>query len=569
MSKEKQNRSVGRNDNIPRAGSVYEYSPKEIAELVKCKQDPIYFAKTYFYINNLDEGRQCIKLYPKQEEALQLVWKNRWSLICASRQIGKSTIMTIIALWQALFKDDQNIYIVANKESTAIEIFKKIKLAYEELPNWLKSGTVKFNEKTLTMANGSSVQVSTTTGTALRGVSINMLILDEFAFVENDREFFLSVLPTVSSSKTAKVMIASTPNGTDNVFSELYHKALAGENNWKTCKILWNDVPGRDEEWAKEQMTLNPDEKAWQQEYECIFFQSGETSVNLKLIEKMRSQCKAPVFVSDDRCYRVWQKPIQGRIYAVGVDTAEGVGADSSVVQVLDITDPRNIIQVAEYASNTINSYEFTIKVREILSEWGDPLALVERNSVGAQVAERLYHEYSYNNLVGYDGVSIGRGIGCRATTESKSSILRNKRYFLNDVQSVTLNSVQLLDELAQFVRKPNGSYSAREGFHDDRVMAFAWALAALERNIAARYLHVSSYDSANQPLTLEPNGEVQHFTFYTDNFIPAEKIEEFMPVSNRATHLDEYIQNGWKVITPLPTGGGKFNKTGAFGSRY
>lgn len=553
------------NDNVPRAGATFEYTEEHIREIVKCSRDIFYFAEKYFYILVRDEEgvkRVPISLYPKQREALRNTVEARFSLMVASRQIGKSTTMTILALWMALFKTDQNIFIVANKESTAIEIFKKIKLAYEELPVWLKSGVLKYNEKTLQLANGSSIQVSTTTGSALRGVTIDVLILDEFAFVGSspgaDRVFWASVYPTISASKSSKILIASTPYGTDNVFSDLYHGSVRGENKWRVCKILWSDVPGRDEAWVEDTKASLADPMAWRQEYECEFISTGASMNNEEFLKELQRNCREPEFVSGDGCYRIWHRPVQGHIYAAGVDTAEGIGMDSSVIQILDITDPRNIIQVAEYVNNRINPYEFTSKALEILEGWGKPIVLVERNSVGGQIADRLYNDHEYQDIVSFDGSRFTARPGCVCNVETKTTILRNMRYYMEEINVVTINSLKLIEELKTFNRNTNGTYSAKDGYHDDRVMSFAWALAALETAIASRYLDILSLDEHGKVQKLNTSsgrGAAQFFIQHDADIRPGgcfrHTQDEYLPYAGNPDPIKEMMAQGW-----MPLGG-------------
>ena len=208
------------NPNLPTVNAEFEYTPDMVRELEKCTKNILHFAENYFHIISLDEGKQTIELHLCQKRVLRKMRDNRFFVLLASRQIGKTTLMTIYALWVACFQKDQSILIVANKEGTAIEIFRRIRLAYEELPNWIKPGVKEYGKTSMVLANGTRIGISTTTGTAARGQSINVLILDELAFIEPHlvEEFWKSVYPIVSSSKKSKIFIASTANGTGNLF---------------------------------------------------------------------------------------------------------------------------------------------------------------------------------------------------------------------------------------------------------------------------------------------------------------------------------------------------------------
>ena len=131
------------NPNLPTSQAEFEFTPEMIKEIAKCKQNILNFAENHFYIVNLDVGRVKIKLHPYQKRILRSLRDNRFVCLLSSRQAGKTTVMTIYCLWLACFQDDQRILLVANKEETAKEIFSRIRLAYENLPNYLKPGGQK------------------------------------------------------------------------------------------------------------------------------------------------------------------------------------------------------------------------------------------------------------------------------------------------------------------------------------------------------------------------------------------------------------------------------------------
>lgn len=170
--------------HVPVAGAQYEFTVDMIEELRKCKSDITYFAENFFYIVSTDEGKQKIKLYEAQKQMLLNMVNNRFSVNLASRQSGKSTLLTIFVLWMACFNDDHRAAIVANKESTAINIFKRVRMAYEQLPNYIKPGVKDYGKTGMTLGNDSSILVSTTTATSIRGDSLSTLAIDEVAFIE-------------------------------------------------------------------------------------------------------------------------------------------------------------------------------------------------------------------------------------------------------------------------------------------------------------------------------------------------------------------------------------------------
>jgi len=516
------------NKSLPNVNWKGEYTKDQVKALSKAHKNILYFAENFFFIVNLDRGREKIELYKAQKRALRKMRDNRFFIQLASRQIGKSTMMTIYILWQAIFNSDQRILLVANKEATAIEIFQRIRMAYEELPNWLKSPVKEYAKTSMTLENGSRIGITTTTGTAARGQSVNCLVIDEMAFIEPHlvEEFWKSVFPVITSSKKSKVFVCSTANGTDNLFYKLYSGAEAGENGWAYDRILWDEVPGRDQIWADNTKQAIGSREAWLQEFCCEFINSGESSIDDELFEKMQTQICEPKIVLDDGHYKIWEEADPSRVYAAGVDTAEGVGVDSSVVQIFDITDLRDIKQVACYTNNKIPPAEYTNKVYSILRNYGSPLALIERNGPGAQVVDRLANDYGYEKLVSYGNAKAHRKQvmqGMIAHTNTKYKGVLNMRYYINEAQSVTIRDAETLKELKLFVRYPNGTWKARQGYHDDKVMATLYSLFILEKEITERFFEIIELDDMGKPLVLEPmDYGIQYFedatSIYSDN---------------------------------------------------
>ena len=498
------------NPNLPAADAQIAYEPWMIKEMKKCKENILHFAENFFYIINLDRGRETIDLHSCQKRVLRKMRDNRFFILLASRQIGKSTMMTIYILWQACFIDDQRVLLVANKESTAIEIFQRVRMAFEELPIWLKPGVKEYGKTSMTLDNGSRIGITTTTGTAARGQSVNCLVIDECAFIESHlvEEFWKSVFPIITSSKKSKIFICSTSNGTGNLFHKIYDGAEKNENGWAYDKIMWNEVPGRDEKWAAITKQALGSNEAWLQEFCCEFLNSGESSIDEELFADMSAKCTEAKIILEEGNYKIWDEPDPTRVYVAGVDISEGVGVDASVIQILDITDIRDIRQVATYHNRHIPPLEFANKVHTILLNWGSPLALIERNNCGAQVVDRLAFDIGYEKVVSYGAKAALRGrpqMGMIAHTNTKYKGVMNMRYFINEVRSVTIQDLNTLKEMRDFIRYPNGTWKAKGGYHDDRVMSFMYALFILEKEITERYFDILELDDHGKPMTIEP----------------------------------------------------------------
>ena len=500
------------NKNLPRPDFEFEWTPSMVAELKKAKRNILYFAENFFYIVNLDRGKEKIALFKCQKRVLRALRDNRYVSLLASRQIGKTTLMTIYCLWIACFQKDQRILIVANKEQTAINIFRRVRLAYEMLPNHLKPGVLEYGKTAMILANGSSVGISTTSSDAGRGDSCNVLILDELAFIDNHLvdPFWKSVYPIISSSTKSKIFVASTPNGTGNLFHQLYTNAIKGENNWHAERVDWWEVPARDEDWKNDTIKALGSMEAFNQEFGNVFIETGEAAVDDGLFELMKLTCCEPEFVFDDGSYKIWEEPQQDRNYAVGVDVAEGVGDNASVIQVFDITDLTDIRQVAVYHNNKISPYNFTSKLYEILQHWGNPLVAIERNNCGAQVVDQIYNTHGYTGLIHFSPNSTkttdyNKRLGVVAHTNTKYKGVINMRYWVSELKCVSLRDMQTLNELKTFVRYPNGTWAGKNeaGVFDDRIMAMIWSLIILEKEVTEKHYEIIELDDNGKPLKI------------------------------------------------------------------
>ena len=273
------------------------------------------------------------------------------------------------------FADDYRVLLIANKESTAINIFKRIRLAYEMLPNFLKPGVINYAKTGIELANGSSIGISTTTSDAARGESINCLLIDEAAFIPAEfmNDFWESVFPVISSSKKSKIFMLSTPNGVGNLFYNIYTESLDGGNGWHNERVDWWEVPGRDEKWRDMTAKALGSTEAFDQEYGNSFRSAGENALDKDQMEEFEKTAPDPVLVSEDGCYTIFRERKDRHFYTIGVDVGEGIQRANSTIQVLDITDLTNIEQVASYANNKLDPFNFAGKLVEVAHEWGRP----------------------------------------------------------------------------------------------------------------------------------------------------------------------------------------------------
>jgi hypothetical protein len=503
--------------NVPVAGAQYEFTPDMVMELRDCKDNIAYFAESFFYIVNLDRGKEPIRLYDAQKRVIQSLVDNRFVSLLSCRQSGKSTLLTIFALWMVCFNEDYRVAIVANKETTAINIFKRIRMAYEQLPNYIKPGVKDYGKTGMTLGNDSSIIVSTTTATSIRGDSLNCVCLDEAAFIEPHliNEFWASVIPSISSGKKSKVLMVSTPNGVGNKFYEMFSGAESGQlKQWKAERVDWWDVPGRDEQWKQTQIELLGSEEKFMQEYGNTFLDDSAGAVGASVLERFKKEKKDPIWSSEDGEYTVYEYPNKNRLYAIGVDVGEGIGRAASVAQILDVMDLQNIKQVGVYASSKIEPYHFANKLSTLGQSWGLPPILIERNNCGAQVIDALHHNHNYEKIVSYNKISEQdkynrtRNMGVLSHTNIRFDGIQNMRYWINHLQTVHINDPHTISEFETFVRFPNGTFRKRsDSFFDDRVMALVWALYILESELCQQYFEIIEYDMQHKPQQIKNNG--------------------------------------------------------------
>jgi len=474
------------NPNLKKANTSIEFSQEQIAEFIKCKEDPVYFAKNYIKIISVDEGLVPFEMWPFQEQLIRRFHDNRFNICMMPRQTGKSTTSVSYLLHYAIFNDSVNIGILANKAQTARDLLGRLQTAYENLPNWMQQGILVWNKGSLELENGSKIMAASTSAAAVRGMSFNIIFLDEFAFVPNHiaDDFFSSVYPTISSGKSTKIIIVSTPKGM-NHFYRMWNDAEKGDNDYVTTEVHWSEVPGRDDAW-KEQTIKNTSESQFRVEFECQFLGSVGTLINPA---KLKALVYEKPFTSNGGL-DIYEGPIAGNDYLCTVDVARGVGEDYSTFVIVDITSfPHRV--VAKYRNNEIKPMLFPNIIYETCKGYNQAFILCEVNDIGDQVASILNFDLEYENLLmcsmrGRAGQVVGQGFSGKKTQLGvKMSKTVKKIGSLNlktmvEADKVIFKDYEILSELTTFISKSN-SFEAEEGCNDDLAMClviYAWLVA-------------------------------------------------------------------------------------------
>jgi len=474
------------NPNLKKANTPIEFSEENILEFMKCKNDPVYFAKKYIKIVSLDEGLVPFNLYPFQEKLVKNFHTNRFNICKMPRQTGKSTTVVSYLLHYAVFNDNVNIGILANKAKIAMDLLGRLQTAYENLPKWMQQGIIAWNKGSLELENGSKILAASTSASAVRGMSFNILFLDEFAFVPNHvaDDFFASVYPTISSGTQTKVIIVSTPRGM-NHFYRMWHDAEKGKSDYIPTDVHWSEVPGRDDVW-REQTIANTSEQQFKVEFECEFLGSVNTLISPAKLRNMIYDSP----IQKNAGLDIYENPIKDRNYIVTVDVARGMGNDYSAFIVFDVTQfPYKV--VAKYRNNEIKPMLFPNVILDVAKGYNNAYLLVEVNDIGDQVASILQYDLEYENLLmasmrGRAGQVVGQGfsgkktqLGVRTTAAVKKLGCSNLKTMLEDDKLITCD-YEIISELTTFSQKHN-SFEAEEGCNDDLAMClvlFAWLVA-------------------------------------------------------------------------------------------
>lgn len=462
--------------------AIVEYSEEEVVEIAACMQDPLYFIETYCYLVHPDEGLMKFIPYDYQKKIVETVTYNRYTICKLPRQAGKTAILAAILAWHAIFQPHQTIACLAHKEAQAIEVLDRVKIIIENLPKWLQQGVVSWAKKAIVFENGSEIFASATGSGTIRGRTITMLYLDEFAFVPTNlqEEFYISVLPTIAAGRTTKIVITSTPKGF-NLFHKIWDKAVKKTNEYIPIEINWNDPPGRDEAWREKQIGILGSEEKFNQEYNADFIGSSATLIRPATLAALTWM--EPINYEEPRFLSIFENPEPGKPYILAVDSSDGVNRDFSSFVVFDVsTIPYKV--VATYRNNRIEPLLYPDVIWRVGKFYNNAWIVAENNNMGQQVINVLHYDFEYENIFSTskelhtNEVMEGsdKRPGVRTTKKTKRIGCSNLKTLLENNQLVT-NDHEIMNELSRFV-KYKDSYRAEEGSHDDLVMCmvfFAW----------------------------------------------------------------------------------------------
>ena len=530
------------NPNLKRANVAQNFTPEEVEEFVKCSKDPVYFITNYIKIISLDLGLVPFELYPFQADMVNKFHDNRFNIAKLPRQSGKSTVVTAYLLWYSIFNDNVNVAILANKAATAREMLQRLQLSYENLPNWMQQGVVNWNRGSLELENGSKIMAASTSASAVRGMSFNIIFLDEFAFIPTHiaDEFFSSVYPTISSGKSTKVIIISTPKGM-NMFYKLWHDAELKRNEYVTTEVHWSEVPGRDALW-REQTIANTSEEQFNQEFECEFLGSVNTLITSTKLKIMTYEEPLTKNAGLD----IYEEPIADNQYVMTVDVARGLTKDYSAFLVFDTTTiPYRI--VAKYRNNVIKPMLFPNVIHQVALSYNHAYIMAEVNDIGGQVADILQYDLEYDNLLmcamrGRAGQVVGQGfsgsktqLGVKMSTTVKKTGCSNMKTLI-ETDKLVFQDYDIISELTTFIQKGQ-AWEAEEGCNDDLAMCiviFSWlATSDYFRELHDNDVRARLYQEQKEQI----EADMAPFGFIDDGM----NEETFIDKDGDVWHTDEY----------------------------
>jgi len=491
---------------------VFEYTGLEYEELKKCARDVVYFANNYCYVMT-DDGviklSEAGGLRDYQEDVLRDYQNNLKCVLMSSRQVGKTICTGIFLAWYLLFNTDKNLMILSNVGATTIEIMDKIKIILANLPFFMKPGIIKNDMMTMKFDNGCRLFGRNTTKTAAIGFAVHFLYVDEMAHIHSNflDPFWGSVYPTLSSSKIARCILTSTPNGM-NLFYDMYMGALEGVNSFKAMRIDWWQVPGRDEAWKEAQIADLGSEEKFNQEFGNQFLSSSSLLLDGKTLTNIRAH-------TDEYLHREitslhdsginydglkWHPKIdidnikETDRFVISIDTAGGAGGgDFSIINIFkviptpislldrinnfrDESDFFSVLQVGLFRSNVTPIEDLLVILEAIIYDilGSERIKIVlEMDFKGNLLHEKMaVNKNFYDEMLVHTKHTISSRIlkaGVKLNSSNKLEYCEEMRRLMRCGRIITTEKVTF-DELSAF-GIDKGSYSSQVG-HDDVAMS-------------------------------------------------------------------------------------------------
>ena len=449
-----------------------------LTEIQKCSEDLFYFVRNYCRILT-KTGVTFPEFRQYQIDFLEKMSTGNDVVATVCRQAGKSVSVGLYLLWRALFTKDINIGICANKLSLATEVLDKIKKIFIQLPIWLQQGLEAWNKTYIIFENGTRIMTSAGDSDAFRGYSIHIMMIDECAFISNTNWQGIqdSVFPSQEALSQKQKVLVSTPNGMNHWY-HLVQQAKRENSGYEYFTMDWREVPRYKEDGSK----IDPEEykrekikkegKLWfAQNFELAFLGSSNTLIESTALQNLIPQDEDQIiFNSLFSGLRIFEKPIDGHSYIIGVDPAKE-GIDKTAIQVLDVT----VLPFKQVACANLDDSYLTIPAKLFdLGQYYNWAMVVVENNIDNSIVDNLSFNYEYEGEIFRErGKNL---LGFRTTTKTKKQMLSLLKKLIEE-DKFKIADKATIDELFVFVQQKNGSFSAQDGYHDDLVMALCIAL--------------------------------------------------------------------------------------------
>lgn len=464
-----------------------EITEEEVEEFKKCKADPVYFMSNYIKVIHPVRGLVNFKMYPFQIKIVDALESHRFNILRKFRQAGCTTTGSGYALWKALFQKHQAIVVLSIGDTEATEVLEKIKLMYDELPEFLKPGIDPKgdNKHTFKLMTGSVIKSRSSGRQSGRSLAGSFLMIDEAAFIENIDTIWAAVYPIISTG--GRVFVLSTVNGVGNWYEQTYTQSINGENRFNPIDINWRDHPEYKRqpegfEWLYkelEEKDINVDEweettrsnlpsKKWLQEYEAAFMGTGDTYIDGEVLRHITESISTEYYIKYNNRMRVWSDPEPTKSYVIGVDVSLGRDRDNSAFQVLCAETGE---QVSEFYSNKTPINDFAKIIKDEAIFYNNAHVICERNTIGNNLIDWLFNILEYDNL----WCDKSGDIGFQVTAKNRDIILAQLEEALRRSE-VKLYSERTSIELNTFIITSGGKVSADKGKHDDLIMSLSLA---------------------------------------------------------------------------------------------
>lgn len=447
---------------------------QQVAEILKCGKDPVYFMKKYTKIQHPVKGLIPFETYDFQDECIKQFQNNRFNIVLKGRQLGLSTVTAAFSLWMALFKKDKNILVIATKLPTAMNFIKKIKTMLDSLPPWLLLTKFEPTKQAIRFTNGSTITAVPTSPDAGRSEALALLIVDEAAFIRDFDDIWTGLYPTLSTGGSA--VILSTPNGVGGQYYKLWTEAESGVNAFNPIRLSWDVHPDHDQEWFDKE-TKNLPRRKVAQEFLCDFITSGDTFLQPTELDRMREMIRPPLLKEGPQNgVWIWQKPALDKKYVISADVARGDASDFSTFHIIDY---ETCEVVAEFMGKTAPD-----KLADLLFDYGtrynEALVCPEQNSFGYFTCVKLrdtgYPRMYYASMRGdpfeYKSANPDELPGFSTQTKSRHQILAKLEELIRN-GVVKSYSQRLYDQMQAFVWNGSKAMASKDS-HDDLIISIA-----------------------------------------------------------------------------------------------